>query len=69
MQVERFQTIDLRQEQGPIPLNRGRMAMAPAMAMSSMPPPNATPEEQDVTANVSAEVLLQSARPEGVSPH
>ena len=69
VQVERFQTIDLRQEPAPMPLGRGRMVMAPAMAMSSMPPPNATPEDQDVTATVSAEVLLRAATPEADRPH
>jgi len=55
MEVDRFQHIDLEGEPRPIPMMRSSMQMA---ARVGMPAPVSTPKEQDITATVSADVLL-----------
>ncbi len=56
MEVDRFQHIDLEGEPRPIPMMRGGMQLAAKIAT---PAPVSTPEEKDITATVSADVLLR----------
>ena len=60
LQVDRFGSVRLNEEARPFPLVRAAMKMTVAMA-AAMPPPNATAEQQDVTATVSADVVLRMA--------
>lgn len=60
MAVDRFQRVDLSGEPQVVPM-RGGMQMSAKMAM---PNPVSTPEEQDITATVSAEVLLHIPKAE-----
>ncbi len=61
VEVDRFQHVDLSQEPRVVPFMRGGMQMAGKFAM---PTPVSTPEEQDITATVSADVLLRMAKAE-----
>ncbi len=56
VEVDRFQHVDLSEEPRVVPFMRGGMLMAAKVAM---PTPVSTPEEQDITATVSADVLLR----------
>ena len=57
MEVGRFQSVSLNKALGVTPMARGGAAGATSM-IAPMPPPNATPEGQDVIASVSTEVVL-----------
>jgi len=61
MEVNRFQHVDLSGEPRLVPLMRGGMQLATKVAM---PTPISTPEEQDITAAVSADVLLRMPKAE-----
>ena len=61
VEVDRFQHVDLSEEPRVMPFMRGGMQMAAKIAM---PPPVSTPEEQDITATVSADVLLRIPKAE-----
>jgi hypothetical protein len=56
VEVDRFQHVDLSGEPQVVPFMRGGVQMAAKVAM---PTPASTPEEQDMTATVSADVLLR----------
>ena len=57
MEVDHFQSVSLNNAPGVVPMGRPQMARAPPM-MAPMPPPNASPESQDVIASVSGDVVL-----------
>ena len=61
VEVDRFQHVDLSEEPRVMPFMRGGMQMAAKIAM---PTPVSTPEEQDITATVSADVLLRIPKAE-----
>lgn len=61
MQIDRFQTVRLGDEPRPIPFSPGRI-IAPAAMAAPMLPPRATREQQDITAEVSADVVLRATR-------
>ena len=61
VEVDRFQHVDLSEEPRVVPFMRGGMQMAATIAM---PTPVSTPEEQDITATVSADVLLRIPKAE-----
>ena len=61
VEVGRFQHVDLSEEPRVVPFVRGGMQMAAKVAM---PTPASTPEEQDITATVSADVLLRIPKAE-----
>ena len=56
MEVDRFQHVDLSDEPRVVPFMRVGVQMAAKVAM---PTPVSTPEEQDITATVSGDVLLR----------
>ena len=57
MEVDRCQSVSLNDALGVTPMARAGAEGAASM-MAPMPPPNVTPEGQDVIASVSAEVVL-----------
>ena len=57
MEVDHVQ--DVRLDQGPVPMPMLRRMSAAPMAASSMPAPNATPEAQEIGAQVSADIVLR----------
>ncbi len=59
MEIDRFQSVRLDEGSRPIPMS-ARMNAASAMA-GPMSPPRATREQQDITAAVSADVVLHPA--------
>ena len=61
VEVDRFQHVDLSEEPRVVPFMRGGMQLAAKVAM---PTPVSTPEEQDITATVSADVLLRAPKAE-----
>ena len=61
VEVDRFQHVDLSEEPRVVPFMRGGMQMAAKVAM---PTPVSTPEEQDITATVRADVLLRIPKAE-----
>lgn len=65
MEVDRFQHVDLSGEPRIVPLMRGRMEMAAKMPMAA---PVSTPEEQEISATVSADVWLRMPKAEGKVP-
>ena len=56
MEVDRYQSVSLNDALVMAPMARAGTAGATSI-MAPMPPPNATPEGQDVIASVSAEVV------------
>lgn len=52
---------DVRLEPGPFPQPLRRMSMPMALSAAAMPPPNATPDVQEITVQVSADVVLKPA--------
>lgn len=63
MAVDYYQFIRLDGRSGVFPLPGVRMNAAVAMA-PAMPPPNATPDQQNITAEASADVLLRPTTPD-----
>jgi uncharacterized protein YggE len=59
VEVDRFQHVDLSEEPRVVPFMRGATQMAAKVAV---PTPPSTPEEQDITATVSADVLLRTPK-------
>jgi uncharacterized protein YggE len=59
VEVDRFQHVDLSEEPRVVPFMRGGMQMAAKVAM---PTPVSTPEEQAITATVTADVLLRTPK-------
>ena len=61
VEVDRLQHVDLSEELRVVPFMRGGVQMAAKIAM---PTPASTPEEQEITATVSGDVLLRIPKAE-----